>query len=112
MASPTEVDQSFSKASNNFATELYQKTVEGKSGNVIISPVSIQSAVTMAMLGASGDTRTQMLSGLKYPAGYNNDVIAKNFEQFTAGVKKTNGLKIGKFSPISQLSVMNNELFI
>lgn len=96
MASPTELDESFQKASNNFATELYQKVVEGKTGNVIMSPISIQSAVTLAMLGASGETHSQMLAGLKYQSGYSNDVIAKNFEHFTDGVKKTNGLKIGK----------------
>lgn len=62
-----------------------------------MSPVSIQSAVTLAMFGAAGQTRNEMASGLKYPAGYSNEDIAHNFEEFTANVKKTNGLKIGKF---------------
>lgn len=94
MASPTTVDQTFAKASNTFAAELYQKTIEGKSGNVIISPASVQSAVTLAMFGANGDTKAEMLSGMKYPAGFGDEAIAKNFEVFTENVKKTNGLKI------------------
>ena len=73
-----------------------QKTIEGKTGNVIISPVSIQSAVTLAMFGASGETKEEMMRGLKYPAGYTSNTIAKNFEAFTENVRKTNGLKIGK----------------
>lgn len=86
---------------NEFNNEILfhsqQKTIEGKTGNVIISPASIQSAVTLAMFGAAGTTKSEMLSGLKYPAGYTDDAIAKNFETFTANVKKTNGLKIGKY---------------
>lgn len=73
-----------------------QKTIEGKSGNVIISPVSIQSAVTLAMFGAVGATKQEMLAGLKYPSDYSSDAIAKNFEAFTENVRKTNGLKVGK----------------
>jgi len=99
----SNVDQQFSKASNTFAAELYQKTIEGKSGNVIISPVSIQSAVTLAMFGADGQTKQEMLTGLKYPSGYSNDAIAKNFETFTENVKKTNGLKIA-----NKIYVMKN----
>jgi serine protease inhibitor len=74
-----------------------QKTIEGKTGNVIISPVSIQSAVTLAMFGASGETRYEMLSGLKISSSYSNEAIAKNFESFTENVNKSNGLKIGEY---------------
>jgi serpin B len=99
----SNVDQQFSKASNTFAAELYQKTIEGKTGNVIISPVSIQSAVTLAMFGAEGDTKQEMLSGLKYPATYSSDSIANNFKAFTENVQKTNGLKIA-----NKIYVMKN----
>lgn len=46
------------------------------------------------MFGAGGQTREEMLKGLKYPAGYSENEVAKHFEQFTASVRKTNGLKI------------------
>ncbi|XP_070491252.1 antitrypsin-like isoform X4 [Chironomus tepperi] len=96
MASPTNVDQQFAKAANLFATELYQKTIEGKQGNVIISPASIQSAVTLAMFGATegSQTRSQMLQGLKYPAQYSTNAIADSYKAFNDNVEKTNGLKI------------------
>lgn len=96
MASPTNVDQQFAKAANSFATDIYQKVIESKKGNVIISPASIQSAVTLAMFGATdgSDTKAQMLSGLKYPAQYSTQTIADNYQAFTENVKKTNGLKI------------------
>lgn len=47
------------------------------------------------MFGASGETKQEMLQGLKYPTGYSSDSIAHNFEAFTDSVRKTNGLKIG-----------------
>lgn len=77
---------------------MKQKTIEGKQGNVIISPASIQSAVTLAMFGTSegSETRTQMLEGLKYPPTYKADSIAEGYKAFNENVEKTNGLKIGK----------------
>lgn len=64
---------------------------------MIISPISVQTATTLAMFGASGDTKTEMIKGLKYPAASTDESIAKNFEAFTETVKKTDGLSIGKF---------------
>lgn len=46
------------------------------------------------MFGANGETKEQMKAGLKYPAGYGDNHIAKHFEHFTESVRKTNGLKI------------------
>ena len=90
-----------------------QKTIEGKTGNVIISPVSIQSAVTLAMFGASGETKQEMMRSLKYPAGFTSDAIAKNFEAFTENVRKTNGLKIGKLMAWAvPIAKMFNSIFI
>jgi serpin B len=96
MASPTNVDQQFAKSANLFATELYQKTIEGKQGNVIISPASIQSAVTLAMFGATegSQTRTQMMQGMKYPEQFSASSIADGYKAFNENVEKTNGLKI------------------
>lgn len=56
--------------------------------------MSIQSAVSLAMFGAAGKTKEEMLTGLKYPVGYSDSNVAKHFEQFTESVRKTNGLKI------------------
>jgi serine protease inhibitor len=75
---------------------LQQKAAAEKSGNVIISPVSIQSAVTLAMFGAAGETKKEMLDGLKYTNALNDDAIAANYQKFGENVRKTSGLKIGK----------------
>lgn len=51
--------------------------------------------MSLAMFGASGETKNEMLAGLKYPASYGEEKIKKNFAAFTEKVSKTNGLKIG-----------------
>jgi serine protease inhibitor len=65
---------------------------------VIISPASIQSAVTLAMFGATegSETRNQMMAGMKYPAQFSASSIADSYKTFNENVEKTNGLKIGK----------------
>jgi serine protease inhibitor len=64
---------------------------------VIISPVSIQTALTMTMFGAAGKTKTEMMDGLKYPISYSDDSIANSFSGLTKSFKSENGLKIGKY---------------
>jgi len=75
-----------------------KKSVEGKSGNVIISPVSIHSVLTMALFGAPGGTitRSQMIKGLKYRPGIKNDKIAETFEKLSQKVGENDDGKIGK----------------
>lgn len=55
------------------------------------------------MFGASGETKAEMLKGLKYPTEYSESNIASNFEKFTESVRKTNGLKIA-----SKIYIMKN----
>jgi serine protease inhibitor len=43
------------QASNKFCSELYNKIVGGEKGNVVVSPLSIQTALTLAYFGASGE---------------------------------------------------------
>lgn len=56
----------------------------------------MQTATSLAMFGASGATKAEMVKGLKYPEGSTDESIAKNFEAFTETVKKTDGLSIGE----------------
>lgn len=53
----------------DFAINLY-KQVNAEPGNVFVSPISIQSALTMTAAGAKGETRQQILDvlGIKDPA--------------------------------------------
>lgn len=73
-----------------------QEATKGQTGSFIFSPASIQQAVTLASFGAAGDTKTEMMRGLRYPAGYSSDDIAKNCQALTETVKKSNYLKIGE----------------
>ncbi|CAN5537442.1 serpin family protein [soil metagenome] len=59
-ASPDEA----AKATNALAIKLLQAS---EPGNAAFSPYSIQLALAMVYAGAEGDTRTQMVTALKYP---------------------------------------------
>ncbi|XP_036934238.1 leukocyte elastase inhibitor-like [Acanthopagrus latus] len=62
MASPTPL----SKANTTFALALLKKLSDNdKTGNVFYSPFSISSALAMVMMGARGNTATQMSECLK-----------------------------------------------
>ena len=84
----------FAVASGKFATDLYGEMIKGKSGNVIYSPMSIESVLTMAMLGASGETKIQMKRTLRYHESEVDNEIQTKYENLTEKVKSTNGLKI------------------
>ncbi|KAF7654520.1 hypothetical protein LDENG_00068560 [Lucifuga dentata] len=58
MASPST---SLSKANTSFALALFKKlSDDDKTGNIFYSPLSISSALAMVLLGARGNTATQM----------------------------------------------------
>jgi serine protease inhibitor len=79
-------------------TFLFQKIVQGETGNVIISPISIQTALTLTMFGATGITNEEMVKGLKYPKNYTDSSIENSFQAFTESVRRKNGLSIGKLN--------------
>lgn len=55
-------------AATDFAVELLQSTDDGGGGNVLLSPVSVLSALAMTANGAAGETKTQMEAVLGLPA--------------------------------------------
>ncbi len=48
----------------------------------------------MTLFGAGGETKAELLRGLKYENALNDQQIAKNFEDFSEQVRNTNGLSI------------------
>jgi serine protease inhibitor len=48
----------FAASSGRFSTKFYQNIAGSKSGNIIMSPLSIQSAVSLLYFGATGATET------------------------------------------------------
>src|SRR5215470_6392535 len=54
-------------AINGFGLELFRAFAAGGSGNLLLSPYSIESALTMVLAGASGRTRDEMRAVLRLP---------------------------------------------
>ncbi|XP_014296435.1 alaserpin isoform X2 [Microplitis demolitor] len=53
---------------NYFSIELLQGVNEQTTGNVVISPLSVKSALTILSEGAGGDTRNELLTSLRLPS--------------------------------------------
>jgi serpin B len=53
--------------SNEFGIELFTKTAVEENQNLMLSPLSASTALTMLLNGCGGDTYTQLKSTLKYP---------------------------------------------
>jgi serine protease inhibitor len=65
--------------------------------DIIISPLSINMALTVLLMGSSGNTYKQMLSGLKYPSNYSNNLIQSNGNLLVKAVEKGGGASMGEF---------------
>ena len=78
----------FIEDTTDFAIELLKESVKGKSGeNVMLSPVSVISALAMAANGARGNTLDQMLSAF---AGHQDmDSFNRNWGKWTEGLTDT-----------------------
>src|SRR4051812_34256581 len=56
-------------ATNHLGVDLYRRlAAEHPTGNLIISPYSIESALALAYIGAEAQTRTEMAQALHFPA--------------------------------------------
>lgn len=53
------------KSGNDFAFDIFRKVSESAESNVIISPLSISVALSMAVNGANSETRSAMLNALR-----------------------------------------------
>lgn len=60
---PAEAVAKLARSSNEFGCDLYQR-LRQKPGNLVISPASLTTALTMAWGGAEGETATQMKKAL------------------------------------------------
>merc|ERR1711874_491261 len=66
------------RSSNSFLIDLYQAlegpSGESEGGNIIISPFSIFTGLSLLHLGTAGDTRDNFQTALHFPAGQQNRV--------------------------------------
>ncbi len=53
---------------NEFGIELFKKVALSEDNNLMLSPLSASTALTMLLNGCSGDTYNQLKATLKYPA--------------------------------------------
>ena len=69
---------------NSFALDIFKKVIENsaESENVIISPLSISSALSMTLNGASGATRDAMLDALRMK-GLTTGIINNSYKDLT-----------------------------
>lgn len=71
---PTAVEvnaKTVANSINTFATDLYAQLEKDTQGNLVVSPYSIASALSMTYAGAKGETEKQMAKVLHYAAGAN-----------------------------------------
>ncbi|HBE42485.1 MAG TPA: serpin family protein [Bacteroidales bacterium] len=57
------------QSSNEFGLELFTKVAEEENKNLMLSPLSASTALTMLLNGCGGDTYTQLQGTLNYPSG-------------------------------------------
>ncbi len=84
--------QTFSADAADFAIALLRQTCETEQGNVMISPVSVLSALSMTAGGAKGDTQSQMLSVLG--RGQDMDSLNRNIKAWRDGLIHTDGADV------------------
>lgn len=89
--------------SNKFAYDLYTNCVAEKGGNVIISPISVETALSMVYMGAKGATAAQMALGMHYENADPQAVAAK-----VGGVAKSYQAENSPVSIANKVYVMEN----
>jgi len=57
------------ESSNDFGIELFTKVAEEDNKNLMLSPLSASTALTMLLNGCGGDTYTQLQGTLNFPSG-------------------------------------------
>lgn len=57
------------ESNNEFGIELFTRVAETEDANLMLSPLSASTALTMLLNGCGGDTYTQLQGVLKYPSG-------------------------------------------
>ena len=57
------------QSSNDFGIGLFRNVAETEGQNLMLSPLSASTALTMLLNGCAGDTYTQLQETLEYPAG-------------------------------------------
>ncbi|XP_062544732.1 serine protease inhibitor 42Dd-like isoform X4 [Armigeres subalbatus] len=87
------VDAQFVRKTNDFALELYKQIISTEKKNVVISPFSISSCLSLAAMGASGSTAEEMLRTLKYDPEQKT-LVSDNYGNVLSSLDGNKSLKI------------------
>ena len=72
------------QSSNDFGIELFTKVTAEEDKNLMLSPLSASTALTMLLNGCGGDTYSQLQGTLKYPAGMNISEINEAYKSLVS----------------------------
>lgn len=85
-----------SQTCNKFGVQLFSHLTKKASGNVIISPLSVHSAMTMVLFAASGASRDELLKSLQYASDDTQSAIQKSYKELYKEINTSQGIRIGK----------------
>jgi len=80
----TAMGQEVITYSNEFGVELFTKVASGENENLMLSPLSASTALTMLLNGCDGDTYDQLKETLKYPEGMSISDINEVYNSLVA----------------------------
>jgi serpin B len=107
------------KADNNFTFSLFKKIPDSPGKNVMVSPLSISLALSMALNGAGGTTKTDMINALGL-TGLSVDEINQVYSDLVVALKKAdpdvvlnvaNSIWIKKTFPVLEPFITTNQKY-
>ncbi|MFZ2340695.1 MAG: serpin family protein [Bacteroidales bacterium] len=72
------------QSSNEFGIELFTKVTESENKNLMLSPLSASTALTMLLNGCGGDTYSQLQGTLNYPSGMTISEINEAYQSLVS----------------------------
>ena len=73
---------------NNFGIDLFTRTADGEPGNLMLSPLSANVALSMLLNGTDGETQSQIRQMLGYPAGMSFEEINESYRSLVTQLLK------------------------
>ncbi|CAG2055881.1 unnamed protein product [Timema podura] len=80
------------KGNSDFTLALYKILAKAKSGNIIVSPLSLEVVLAMAHFGARGETAEQIATGISLPAERN--LALDGFRHLLSSFKSTSNITL------------------
>lgn len=86
----TKSQEEVTARSNTFGFDIMESLSQKVEGDLVMSPLSLSSALAMTAIGAQGETREQMVSVLGM-SEFTNDDLAGYFETMYKGLNQVDG---------------------